>query len=85
MVQTRFALISVAPEKKEELHNKIRELYHNVKSKFKNFGTFQDVLGQSSSYGSKDLKDEQEPEEFANSCNGIRSHYECGKIVGGIL
>jgi type I restriction-modification system DNA methylase subunit len=65
MVQTRFSIISVAAEKKERLDNKMKELYHNMKSKFKNFGTYQDVVGQSSSYGSKDLKDEQEPEEFA--------------------
>ena len=64
MVQTRFTIISIPPEKKTSLDDKIRELYHVIKSKFKNFGTFQDVLTKSVSYGSKDLKDEQEPEEF---------------------
>lgn len=65
MVQTRLPVISVAPEKREALHCKLKELYHIIKSRFKNFGTFQDVLGKGAGYGSKDLKDEQEPEEFA--------------------
>ena len=65
MPQTRFSIISVAPEKKKNLDNKLKELYHTIKSRFKNFGTFQDVLTKSASYGSKDLKDEQEPEKFA--------------------
>jgi len=65
MVQTRFSIISIDPEKKKSLDSKLKELYHIVKSRFKSFGTFQDVLAKSVSYGSKDLKDEQEPEEFA--------------------
>lgn len=35
-----------------------------MKSRFKLFGTFQNVLTKSSSYSSADLKDEQGPEEF---------------------
>jgi hypothetical protein len=65
MVQTRFSIISIDHEKKKSLDSKLKELYHVVKSRFKSFGTFQDVLAKSASYGSKDLKDEQEPEEFA--------------------
>ena len=65
MAQTRLPVIRVNSQKKEALHSKLKELYHDFKSRFKNFGTFQSVLGQGSSYGSKDLKDEQEPEEFA--------------------
>jgi hypothetical protein len=65
MVQTRFSIITVAPEKKRNLDSKMKELYHVIKSRFKNFGTFQDVLAKSAGYGSRDLRDEQEPEEFA--------------------
>jgi hypothetical protein len=65
MIQTRFSFISIDPEKKKNLDNKLKELYHIIKSRFKSFGTFQDVLAKSSGYGSNDLKDEQEPEEFA--------------------
>jgi hypothetical protein len=64
MAQTRFAMVIVDPEKKKKFDDKMKELYHIIKSRFKNFGTFQDVLAKSASYGSKDLKDEQEPEEF---------------------
>ena len=65
MLQTRFSLQQVDPEKKRNLDQKLREFYHNIKIKFKNFGTFQDVLTRSLTYSSKDLKDEQSPEEFA--------------------
>ena len=65
MAQTRLPVIQVAPEKREELDEKLREIYQNLKNKFKVFGTFQDVLVKSKDYHSKDLKDEQSPEEFA--------------------
>lgn len=63
--QTMLPVIQISPQKKEALHNKLKEIYHDVKNRFKDFGKFQDVLSQGASYGSKDLKDEQEPEEFA--------------------
>jgi hypothetical protein len=65
MPQTRFSLHSRSPQKRENLDRKLVELYQKIRSKFKFFGTFQDVLTRSSGYGSADLKDEQEPEEFA--------------------
>jgi len=65
MLQTRFSAVQIAPERKEKLNEKLRELYHTIKSKFKSFGNFQDVLVKRSSYSSKNLKDEQSPEEFA--------------------
>ena len=65
MLQTRFSAVQITSERKEELDQKLRELYYVIKNKFKSFGDFQDVLIRSSSYSSKDLKDEQAPEEFA--------------------
>ncbi len=65
MAQTRLPVIQVAPEKREDLDEKLREIYQKLKNKFKVFGTFQDVLVKSKDYHSKDLKDEQSPEEFA--------------------
>lgn len=65
MAQTRFSFYSCSPQKIENLDQKLRELYHKIKSRFKLFGTFQDVVTKSSGYHSSDLKDEQEPEEFA--------------------
>lgn len=64
MPQTRFSFHKCSPQKRENLDQKLSEIYHNVKSRFKLFGTFQNVLTKSS-YSSADLKDEQEPEEFA--------------------
>jgi type I restriction-modification system DNA methylase subunit len=65
MVQTRFSLHSCSPEKRANLERELTELYDRIRSRFKVFGTFQDVLTQRSGYSSADLKDEQEPEEFA--------------------
>lgn len=65
MTQTRFTLITIDPNKIRELDSKLKELYHNIKGKFKKFGTFQEVIALSKSYSSKDLVDSQEPEEFA--------------------
>jgi len=64
MPQTRFLVSQISSEKKENLERKLEEIYHNVKSRFKNFSTFQAVLTGSSGYSSSDLKDEQSPEEF---------------------
>lgn len=58
-------VIQVSAQKKVELHSKLKELYESIKSRFKTFGKFQEVLAQGANYGSKDLRDEQEPEEFA--------------------
>lgn len=63
--QTMLPVISISPQRREDLHNKLKELYNEVKSRFNDFGRFQDVLTYGDSYGSKDLKDQQEPEEFA--------------------
>ncbi len=63
--QTVLPVIQISPQRKEELHNKLKELYNEVKIRFNDFGKFQDVLTLRSSYGSKDLKDQQEPEECA--------------------
>jgi type I restriction-modification system DNA methylase subunit len=63
--QTMLPVISISPQRREELHNKLKELYNEVKSRFNELGKFQDVLTLQSNYGSKDLKDHQEPEEFA--------------------
>jgi len=64
MAQTRLPVIQVAPEKREDLDEKLREIYQKLKNKFKVFGTFQKVLVESATYHSTDLKDEQSPEEF---------------------
>jgi hypothetical protein len=65
MKQAMLPVIKVSPQKKQALHNKLNELYHEVKSRFNDLGKFQDVLTYGASYSSKDLKDQQEPEEFA--------------------
>lgn len=65
MSQTRFVFITCSPRKIDDLNERLTQIYHNMKARFKLFGTFQDVLSELSSYSSADLKDEQEPEEFA--------------------
>jgi hypothetical protein len=65
MPQTRFAFTDISEEKKKALDDKIAELYQTIKNRFKNIGTFQKVLTEYSKYGSFDLVDEQEPEQFA--------------------
>ena len=63
--QTMLPVITVSKQRRDELHNKLKEIYNEVKSRFNDFGKFQDVLTYpTTSYGSKDLKDQQEPEEF---------------------
>jgi type I restriction-modification system DNA methylase subunit len=61
--QTMLPIIS--PQRREELHNKLKELYNEVKIRFKALGKFQNVLTLQEKYCSKDLRDHQEPEEFA--------------------
>jgi|GEM_PF-755330 hypothetical protein len=63
--QTMLPVIQISPQRREELHNKLKEIYNEVKSRFNDFGKFQDVLTLQTGYGSKDLKDQQEPEECA--------------------
>ena len=63
--QAMLPVISISPQRREELHNKLKELYNEVKIRFNDLGKFQDVLTLQANYGSKDLKDHQEPEEFA--------------------
>jgi type I restriction-modification system DNA methylase subunit len=63
--QTMLPVIPISPQKKEALDNKLKELYHEIKSRFNDLGKFQDVITYGASYGSKDVKDQQEPEEFA--------------------
>jgi type I restriction-modification system DNA methylase subunit len=63
--QTMLPVITVSKQRRDELHNKLKEIYNEVKARFNDFGKFQDVLTYpTTSYGSKDLKDQQEPEEF---------------------
>jgi len=64
MLQTRFSITQISPEKKEGLHKLLKQIYQDIRKRFKNFGVFQDVVGKSSNYQSRDLKDEQTPEEF---------------------
>jgi len=65
MLQTRFSIIQISHEKRENLNKKLKEIFRNIRNRFKNFGVFQEVVAESSNYHSKDLKDEQTPEEFA--------------------
>jgi len=64
MSQTRLPVIRIATEKLEELDERLRAIYYEIKDRFKIFGTFQKVLVESATYHSADLKDEQAPEEF---------------------
>lgn len=63
--QTVLPVVEISPQRKQELHNKLKELYADVKSRFNNIGKFQDALTLQATCTSKDLKDNQEPEEFA--------------------
>lgn len=62
--QTSLPLAQIDDEKTKNLDKELKEIYNNIKNKFKNFGTFQDVLLHSSKFSSKDLKNKQIPEEF---------------------
>lgn len=63
--QTVLPVIEISPQRKEELHNKLKELYAEVKSRFNDLGKFQDVLTLQVKCSSKDFRDNQEPEECA--------------------
>jgi len=65
MPQTRFAISTIDNQKIEALEQKLQELYQILRCKFKQFGTFQQVLVNSANYQARDLVDEQTPEEFA--------------------
>jgi len=65
MLQTRLPVVKISPEKRKNLDKKLKEIYQNLRSRFKNYGRFQEVLTDVSTHlHSKDLKDEQIPEEF---------------------
>lgn len=63
--QTMLPVIAVSKQRRDELHSKLKHVYSEVKARFNDFGKFQDVLTLQANYGSKDLRDHQEPEEFA--------------------
>ena len=66
MAQTRFSTVEISRQKREDLDRKLKEIYRSLKSRFKSFGVFQDILTSRSSHlYSKDLEDEQIPEELA--------------------
>jgi type I restriction-modification system DNA methylase subunit len=54
----------ISQEKKKKLENKLEEIYHTIRSRFKTFETFQKVVSDSAGFSSQDLRDEQAPEEF---------------------
>ncbi len=56
MQQTRFSFVSITSQEKELFDNKITDIYNNIKKSFKNFGNFQKVLIEKSSYHSSDLQ-----------------------------
>jgi type I restriction-modification system DNA methylase subunit len=65
MLQTRLPIIEISSEKREELDKKLCEIYQSIKSRFKDFGTFQRILTDPSQHlHSIDTEDEQIPEEF---------------------
>jgi len=65
MPQTRLPIIEISSEKRKELDKKLCEIYQNIKSRFKDFGTFQRILTDPSKHlHSIDTEDEQIPEEF---------------------
>jgi type I restriction-modification system DNA methylase subunit len=65
MLQTRLPIVKISPEKRNNLDEKLKEIYQSLKNRFKEYGTFQEILTNVSAHlSSKDLKDEQIPEEF---------------------
>lgn len=65
MLQTRLPIVKISPEKRKNLDEKLKEIYQNLKNRFKEYGTFQEILTNVTWHlSSKDLKDEQIPEEF---------------------
>lgn len=65
MPQTRFVSSSKPPEKIKALDEKLDELFNIIKSKFKTYGKFEQVITQLASCHANELVDEQDPEEFA--------------------
>lgn len=64
MHQTLLPVVDIPSGKMEELEKLLKEIYNDARQRFKKLGTFQKVLIKSASFGSKDLCDEQLPEEF---------------------
>ena len=65
MLQSKLPIISISPEKRKQLDDKLKEIYLNVKTRFKDFSIFQDLLSKPNlALHSKYLKDEQIPEPF---------------------
>ena len=65
MLQTRLPIVKISPEKRKNLDETLKEIYQSLKNRFKEYGTFQEILTNVSGHlSSKDLKDEQIPEEF---------------------
>ncbi len=64
--QTQFNLPDTenSQAKRKELKQEFKNIYDNIRNKFNSFGKFQEVLVNKSTITSKDLKDNQEPEEF---------------------
>jgi hypothetical protein len=60
----RFAYPSIDPQRVDALDEKLREVYQAIRRGFRQVATFQAVLIESRSYSSRDLVDNQEPEEF---------------------
>jgi len=65
MLQTRLPIVKISPEKRKNLDETLKDIYQSLKNRFKEYGTFQEILTNVSGHlSSKDLKDEQIPEEF---------------------
>jgi type I restriction-modification system DNA methylase subunit len=65
MLQTRLPIVKISSERMKNLDEKLKEIYQSLKSRFKEYGTFQEILTNVSAHlSSKELKDEQIPEEF---------------------
>ena len=65
MLQARLPIINISPEKRKQLDGNLEEIFLNIKTKFKDFNTFQELLSKPNlTLHSKYLKDEQIPEPF---------------------
>ena len=64
MAQTRFAFPEIEEQEIQQLNDKLRELYQNLRRSFRRVSTLQEVLNNSGTFQSRDLVDRQEPEEF---------------------
>lgn len=65
MSQTRLPIIDISSENRKKLDNELSEIYQNIKSRFKDFFTFQSIVTDPSKHlHSIDTEDDQIPEEF---------------------